>query len=34
MHLGVAIGNLGFSIGAPLEPTAHAALVYRMADEA
>jgi probable F420-dependent oxidoreductase len=34
MHLGLAIGNLGFSIAGPIEPTAHAALVYRMADEA
>jgi probable F420-dependent oxidoreductase len=34
MNLGVAVGNLGFSIGRPIDPSAHAALVYRMGDEA
>ena len=34
MNLGVAVGNLGFSIGRLIEPEAHAALVYRLGDEA
>jgi len=34
MNLGVAVGNLGFSAGRLIEPEAHAALVYRLGDEA
>jgi len=34
MNLGVAVGNLGFSIGRLIGPEAHAALVYRLGDEA
>jgi len=34
MNLGVAVGNLGFSIGGLIGPEAHAALVYRLGDEA
>jgi probable F420-dependent oxidoreductase len=34
MNLGVAVGNLGFSVGRLIGPEAHAALVYRLGDEA
>ena len=34
MHLGVALGNLGFAMGRPIDPSAHAALVYRVGDVA
>jgi alkanesulfonate monooxygenase SsuD/methylene tetrahydromethanopterin reductase-like flavin-dependent oxidoreductase (luciferase family) len=34
MHLGVALGNLGLAMGGPVEPTAHAALVYDVAEAA
>jgi probable F420-dependent oxidoreductase len=34
MNLGVAVGNLGFSIGRLIDPVEHAALVYRTADQA
>ena len=34
MHIGVAVGNLGFSIGRLIDPLDHAALVYRIGDAA
>jgi len=34
MRLGVALGNLGLAIGRPVNGAEHAALVYRIADEA
>ena len=34
MRLGVALGNLGLAIGRPVDGAEHAALVYRIADEA
>lgn len=34
MHLGVAIGNLGFAMARPPDPAAHAALSCGLADEA
>jgi probable F420-dependent oxidoreductase len=34
MHLGVALGNLGLAMGGPVEATAHAELVYDLAEAA
>jgi probable F420-dependent oxidoreductase len=34
VHLGVALGNLGLTLSGSTDPLAHAALVYRLADEA
>jgi len=34
VRVGVALGNLGLAMGGAVEPAAHAALVYRLADEA
>jgi probable F420-dependent oxidoreductase len=34
MNIGVALGNLGFAIGRPIDGASHAALVYAVADTA
>jgi probable F420-dependent oxidoreductase len=34
VHLGVALGNLGLAMAGPMEPTAHAALVYGISEAA